>query len=248
MNLSDIYLYTTTILHAVAQALMIPVMVALCLLILFALYSVGSTVVEIFTERRRYKVDSPTEINAIHDADYENVGDVIRNSRLLLPQKNALITITENMGLTEDELYALARTQVDKVNSRYKRTLSFSEQVTKIAPMLGLMCTLIPLGPGIVAMGKGNVAELSMSLLVAFDGTVAGLVAAVIAMVVTALRKRWYAQYLVVLESLMTAVLDKASAARKEGVRLPCGAAKASMESKVSEKTVIEDAEEGGEQ
>jgi biopolymer transport protein ExbB/TolQ len=130
------------------------------------------------------------------------------------------------MGLTSDELFALARTQIEKVNDRYKRSLLWSEQITKIAPMLGLMCTLIPLGPGIVAMGRGNVAELSMSLLVAFDGTVAGLVAAVVTMAVTAVRKRWYGQYLLVLESLMTAVLDKANTAREAGVSLPHGAGK----------------------
>jgi biopolymer transport protein ExbB/TolQ len=200
--------------HTVAQALMIPVMIALCLLILFALFSVGSVITEVFTERRHYRLNSPVMINDIHSADCGNVKDIISVSHLLKPQKNALITVIDNRGLTADELFALARVQIDKVNGRYKRTLSFSEQVTKIAPMLGLMCTLIPLGPGIVAMGKGNVAELSMSLLVAFDGTVAGLLAAVIAMVCTAVRKRWYAQYMVALESLMTAVLDKASAAR----------------------------------
>jgi biopolymer transport protein ExbB/TolQ len=73
-------------------------------------------------------------------------------------------------------------------------------------------------------MGQGNVAELSMSLLVAFDGTVAGLVAAIVAMIVTAVRKRWYNQYIVVLESIMTAVLDKANTAREAGVKLPHGA------------------------
>jgi hypothetical protein len=96
-----------------------------------------------------------------------------------------------------------------------------TEQVTKIAPMLGLMCTLIPLGPGIVAMGNGNVNQLSTSLLIAFDGTVVGLVAAVVAMLVSAVRKRWYAQYITSLEALMTTVLDKATAARSEGIELP---------------------------
>jgi hypothetical protein len=50
-------------------------------------------------------------------------------------------------------------------------------------------------------------------------------VAAVVAMIVTAVRRRWYAQYLLVLESLMTVVLDKASTAREAGVTLPRGAA-----------------------
>jgi biopolymer transport protein ExbB/TolQ len=221
MNVSDIYLYITTILHTLAQALMIPVMVALGLLILFALYSVGSLIVEAVTERRHYDNDSRRIINAIHDAAYRDVEGVLSRSMLLRPQKNALIAVTRNMGLTSDELFGLARTQIENVSDRYKRTLTRSEQITKIAPMLGLMCTLIPLGPGIVAMGKGNVAELSMSLLVAFDGTVAGLVAAVVAMIVTGIRRRWYGQYVLVLESLMTAVLDKANTAREAGVELP---------------------------
>jgi biopolymer transport protein ExbB/TolQ len=194
----------------VAQALMIPVMVALGALILFALYSVGSLVAEMFTERRHFMVNSPVVINAIHDSGADGLEAVIRQGHLLRPQTEALVTVIKNIGLDEDELFALARTQVEKVNDRYKRTLSRSEQITKIAPMLGLMCTLIPLGPGIVAMGQGDVTELSMSLLIAFDGTVAGLVAAVVAMIVTGIRKRWYANYLVVLESLMTAVLNKA--------------------------------------
>jgi biopolymer transport protein ExbB/TolQ len=221
MGISDIYLYFTTILHTLAQALMIPVMAALALLILFALFSVGSLIIEGLTERRHYTVNSRGIINAIHDADCGGVEGVITSSSLLRPQKDALVAVTRNMGLSSDELFALARTQIEKVNDRYKRTLTRSEQVTKIAPMLGLMCTLIPLGPGIVAMGQGDVAELSMSLLVAFDGTVAGLVAAVVAMIVTAVRRRWYAQYLLVLESLMTVVLDKANAAREAGVMLP---------------------------
>jgi biopolymer transport protein ExbB/TolQ len=210
MNITDIYSYISTILHLAAQALMIPVMVILALLILFALYCVGALIAEVFTERRHFKVNSPVIINKIHDAAVGELVGIIEGGGLLKPQRNALVTVAENMRLDEDELYALARTQVEKVSDRYKRALSLTEQVSKIAPMLGLMCTLIPLGPGIVAMGKGNVAELSMSLLVAFDGTVAGLVAAVIAMIVTSVRKRWYASYLVVLESLMTAVLSKA--------------------------------------
>jgi biopolymer transport protein ExbB/TolQ len=221
MQLTDIYTYMSAILHMVAQALMIPVMAALAALILFALYSVGSVIVEIFTERRHFKVNSPVVIGAIHDAGYGGLENVITSGNLLKPQREALLTVTRNMGLDADELFALARTQIEQVNDRYGRTLAISENVTKIAPMLGLMCTLIPLGPGIVAMGQGNVAELSMSLLIAFDGTVAGLVAAVVAMIVTAVRKRWYAKYIVVLESLMTALLSKAENVKKEGVPLP---------------------------
>jgi biopolymer transport protein ExbB/TolQ len=213
--------YVAQILHIVAQALMIPVMIILVLLIIFALFCVGSIITEVFTERRHFKANVPKIINDIHDAPYAELEAVLGGSSLLTPQKEALLTAARNMGLSDDDLFALAKTEIAAVDSRYKRILARTEQVVKIAPMMGLMCTLIPLGPGIVAMGEGNVTQLSMSLLIAFDGTVAGLLAAVISLVVSSLRRRWYAQYLMVLESLMTCILDKATAARKEGVILP---------------------------
>lgn len=39
--------------------------------------------------------------------------------------------------------------------------------------MLGLLGTLIPLGPGIIALGQGDTQTLSTSLLTAFDTTIA---------------------------------------------------------------------------
>lgn len=213
--------YVSTVLYLISEVLLVPVMVVLILFILLSLFNVGALIVEVFTENRHFKVDSPHIINAIHNSEYSELENVVNEGKLLKPQREALNTVIKNMGLGDDGLYALARTQIEKVNDRYKRILSMSEQVTKIAPMLGLMSTLIPLGPGLQALGEGNVEELSQSLLIAFNGTVAGLVAAVVCMVVTVIRKRWYAHYAVILESLMTAILSKAEAVKKEGVKLP---------------------------
>ena len=58
--------------------------------------------------------------------------------------------------------------------------------------MFGLMGTLIPLGPGLIALGQGDTKTLSDSLLIAFDTTIAGLVAGAIAYVVSGIRKSWY--------------------------------------------------------
>lgn len=209
------------VLHIVAQALMIPVMICLLLLIVASLYLIGSVIAEYCTERSHFKRNASRDINAIHDATYENVVQVVADTQLLAPQKAALEIVARNMGLPDDDLFALAKAEVQRVDERYQHIVKRSDLLTKIAPMLGLMCTLIPLGPGIVAMGKGDVTTLSTSLLVAFDGTVAGLVAAVVAMIISNIRKRWYAQYLSGIEALMTSILSKAEIARNDGVALP---------------------------
>jgi biopolymer transport protein ExbB/TolQ len=75
--------------------------------------------------------------------------------------------------------------------------------------MLGLLGTLIPLGPGLIAMGRGDTYTLSLSLLTAFDTTIAGLAAAAAAYVVSGIRRNWYENYMTLLETLMLCVLSR---------------------------------------
>lgn len=219
MNLE---LYLQEIMRNVASALMVPVMVVLVCLILFSVYSIGSLLMELVLERRHFKANMPRDIKAIKEASYDELPNVIEETGLLRKQKTALQVLVANMGLPEDDLFALARAEVSATDAWNRRKVARTDLVTKIAPMMGLMCTLIPLGPGIVAMGQGEVNLLSNSLLVAFDGTVAGLIGGVVSMTVSSVRKRWYANYLVAMESLATCVLEKAQQARNEGVELPC--------------------------
>jgi biopolymer transport protein ExbB/TolQ len=74
--------------------------------------------------------------------------------------------------------------------------------------MFGLMGTLIPLGPGIIALGQGDTQTLSNSLLTAFDTTVAGLASAAVASVVSMVRRSWYKDYMSMLETVAECVLE----------------------------------------
>ena len=221
MNLySDTYL--PDILNGIAQGLLVPTMAVIIILILLTLFFIGQILVETFTERRHYRQNMP-EINEITDAPYDEIVGIIEKSELLNSQKAALITVGRNMGLPEDPLFAMAQTQITRAEKHYQRRVAWSDTISKIGPMLGLMGTLIPLGPGIVALGQGNTVQLSASLGIAFDATVCGLVCAVVALIISKIRGGWYSEYISTLEALMTCVLDKASEARKEGVKLPTG-------------------------
>lgn len=213
--------YLPDILHDIAQGLLTPVMVVIVALIVVTLFFLGAVIVEFFTERRYFKQNMPRIVNQINDAAYADVVDVVSASQLLRYQKAALITAARNMGLPEEPLFALAQIQIAQAERRCKSRLAWTDTISKVAPLLGLMGTLIPLGPGIVALGQNNVTLLSQSLTVAFDATVCGLTCAVVALIVSKVRSGWYGEYIESLESLMTCVLDKAATARKEGVELP---------------------------
>lgn len=216
-------LYLKDIMHLVSQGLMVPAMVILVVLLVFTIFCIGSLIVEIFTERRHFKQNIPRDVNAVHDAPFDGVVNVIESTGLLKSQKEALVMVARNMGLPDADLFSLAKAEIARVDGRHQRMVRRTELVTKIGPMMGLICTLIPLGPGIVAMGQGEVDQLASSLLIAFDGTVAGLVAAVVAMIISSIRKRWYAQYMVAMEALMSSILEKAEQARAAGIVLPHG-------------------------
>jgi biopolymer transport protein ExbB/TolQ len=219
----DIYndTYLPDILHDIAQGLLVPTMIFIILLILVSIYFLGQLIVEYFTERKHFKQNMPQIVNQINNSEYKDLTADITKSELLKAQKAALIVVAKNMGLPEDTLFALAQIEITKCEKRYKRRLAWTDTISKIAPLLGLMGTLIPLGPGIVALGQNDITELSSSLLLAFDATVCGLICAIIALVISKIRSGWYSEYIDSLEALMTCLLDKAAAARKACVDLP---------------------------
>ncbi len=77
-----------------------------------------------------------------------------------------------------------------------RRRLERTDILTRVSPMLGLMGTLIPLGPGLAGLGQGDLSILTNAVTVAFDTTVMGLLAGIIGFVLGRLRRRWYDEIL----------------------------------------------------
>ena len=82
------------------------------------------------------------------------------------------------------------------VEARAHRRIERADILTRLSPMLGLMATLISLGPGLTALSNGNLNLLAEAMLTAFDTTVLGLAAGAIGFVIGRLRRRWYEEAL----------------------------------------------------
>ena len=194
------------ILRAVSGALEVPVVVLLVLFLLAAAALVGWLIAEYCTERRHLKVALPALMEQLRTADDREA--VIEQSGLLRRQKDALLELLRHPDFTDATREALAVELLEREQDRYDNIVRLSELLARLAPMLGLLGTLIPLGPGIIALGQGDTYTLSTSLLTAFDTTIAGLVAAAFAIVVSSIRRRWYREYGSLLEALCTEVLE----------------------------------------
>ncbi|MBR5753669.1 MAG: MotA/TolQ/ExbB proton channel family protein [Clostridia bacterium] len=208
-------------LRAVASGLQIPTIIILLLLIALTVVLLGTLVVEYFTERKQLGGSIPKLIDAMQGKDAKGLEKVILSSGLLQRQKAAVLEVVKRETLPEDTRIALARKLLMDEEKHYVGRVRVTDLIAKIAPMFGLMGTLIPLAPGLIALGQGDTKTLSDSLLIAFDTTVAGLVSAAVALFISSVRKSWYAEYSSSLEAVMDAVLDcKEENAQKIKVRV----------------------------
>ena len=199
------------ILRAIASAMEVPVVIGLILFIAFTLFSIGWWAVEYFRERRHMRVSLPALLDQLRAAK-GGVTETIEKSGLLRRQKDALLELTKHPDFDAAMRESLGANLLEREQSHYDGILKCTDLVSKLAPMLGLMGTLIPLGPGIMALGQGDTYTLSVSLLTAFDTTIAGLIAAAFCLVISTVRRRWYSGYMADLETLMDCVLERENA------------------------------------
>lgn len=120
---------------------------------------------------------------------------------LLEPVIGCLLAVTAlavyDAGLAVGERFGglrrlAAGADVAGVQRIARRRVERADLIGRIGPMLGLMGTLIPLGPGLAALGDGDLDTLGRAVMVAFDTTVLGLLVGIVGFVIGRFRRRWY--------------------------------------------------------
>jgi biopolymer transport protein ExbB/TolQ len=97
----------------------------------------------------------------------------------------------QNSRLTADELDLLAHKELE--NPRI---------ASRVTPMLGLVATMIPMGPALKSLSDGNLAKVSDNLTIAFSAVILALIAASITYWVVNVRRRWLAEEMLEIEGL----------------------------------------------
>lgn len=194
--------------HAISSGLLAPTIAVLLLLAAFVVFELGGLAVEVLKERRQVKVDVPALLDAFQKKNGGEVLALVENSGLYRRHKAALREMVSHRTLPAASYQALARRLLATEELHYVRITNRTDLAARLGPMFGLMATLIPLGPGLIALGQGDPRGLADSLLTAFDATVTGLAAAGVAFYISRVRKRWYDDYLSSLEALLEGILE----------------------------------------
>lgn len=79
----------------------------------------------------------------------------------------------------------------------------------KFGPMLGLMGTLIPMGPALVGLAAGDISSMARNMELAFSTTVVGMLVAAIGLAGLQLSQRYYARSLNDIEFIVDKLKEK---------------------------------------
>ena len=201
--------YLTGSLDVISQSLTIPVLVILLIIVIISIITLGGLISE-YTSRRKVPVGSIRdliyEINAAPSVDA--LKSVIESAEIPKSQRKVLSEIASSSALDVNSREALARKLVEYEEEKIDKTLQKTDIITRVGPTLGLMGTLIPMGPGLAALGAGDVNTLAESLTLAFNTTIVGIGSGALCYVIGKIRSGWYDRYLSDLDALSDAVLD----------------------------------------
>lgn len=202
--------YLTGSLDVISQSLTIPVLIILLIIVVISIITLGGVIAE-YTSRRKVPVGTIRDL--IYDINraesVESLKNVISNAKIPKSQKKVLTEIASSSELGDASREALARKLFEFEEEKTMNTLQKTDIITRIGPTLGLMGTLIPMGPGLAALGAGDINTLASSLTVAFNTTIVGIGSGALCYFIGKIRSGWYDRYLSDLDALIDAVLDK---------------------------------------
>lgn len=143
--------------YAVAQLFLVPTLLLIAALFLYAFWVLG----EFVTLALRRRAGAGRPLLAAHRA-------------------------AGPAGLSDDEL-----------DLRAHKLMEGPRIASRVTPLLGLVATMIPMGPALKGLSDGNLAQVSSNLTVAFSAVILALIAAAITYWVANVRRRWLAEEVV---------------------------------------------------
>jgi biopolymer transport protein ExbB/TolQ len=170
------------IMYQMSDLFMAPVLCLIALLFIYSLFATGQFFTQTIQRRSHYK----SFIQLLN-------GKLGSNSELPLKGYPMASLVNEMPNITQDQLDVAALKELEGVRN-----------VSRLAPMLGLIATMIPMGPALKSLADGNIQGISENLIVAFSAVIFGLVIASITFWIASVKKRWMVEELVALMPLIT--------------------------------------------
>ena len=155
----------------VSELFMAPVIIAILIMFIYALFATGRFVSQSLIRR---------------NGAIEYVKTIKSGTNKVIPGYQIHNYFAQNPTASEDELEVFALKKLEALRI-----------VTRLSPMLGLIATMIPMGPALKALADGNIQGISENLIIAFAAVIWGLVVSTLTFWPASVKKRWFADELI---------------------------------------------------
>ena len=194
--------YISDVLFWISTGMLVPVVVLLIFFFLRALLLLGGFFGQ-YLVKRKTGAEIREQMNTLSLENIDSLGE-------RLPKNKQAVIVGYMKKLVE---VRKSQAQVNRVLDQYAqfvdKDLSLPNTLQKMGPMLGLMGTLIPMGPALVGLSTGDIASMAYNMQVAFATTVVGLFAAAIGFVTKQTKSRWYKEDMSNLEFMADLLEDE---------------------------------------
>ncbi|NVK20358.1 MAG: MotA/TolQ/ExbB proton channel family protein [Methylocystaceae bacterium] len=152
-------------LYELSNFFLLPVQIGVVILFAYSIFALGEFVMQYGQRKlgssKLHKVEAPEDMSSIHG-------------------HSILALFSTNPCISREDLELAASKELD-----------FLRITTRIAPMLGLVATMIPMGPALKSLANGNVQGISENLIIAFTSVIFALLAASLTFWIQSVKKQW---------------------------------------------------------
>ncbi|WP_295612033.1 MotA/TolQ/ExbB proton channel family protein [uncultured Methanobrevibacter sp.] len=199
----------TSLIHIISESLLTPVVIILVIFVVLSILCLGGVINEKIS---RKPIMSEEFEKLVRDISFSNspseIENFVNDSSLFDWQKDILVKIARNHDIGSKARQALASELISNAETILIKSTNKTDILVRLGPIFGLLGTLIPLGPGLAALGSGDITTLAESLTIAFDTTVTGLAVGGIGYLISKFRKQWYESDLIDVETLAEVELE----------------------------------------
>ncbi len=177
------------VLFFLSTAMLLPVIILLLLLFLRSLLLIGGFFgIAAGRMRLRSQVRLVIRKDQVPEFGAADLDSLARGRSLFSSYVKRLLAFRGDPALrehllTEYELEAAADFEKSKI-------------LMRVGPMLGLMGTLIPMGPALAGLASGDLAMMAQNMQIAFATTVIGIFCGIVGFTLNTIHRRWHAEEL----------------------------------------------------
>lgn len=183
-----------TILSVLSSAMLYPVMIFLVIFFIWMIMTTGGFVSEYLERKKQTRKQEPKEfVESFMEHSNENILHLNPQGIQEMPfyfreyTKELVDELKKNNRGREVHIEYLLQSMEQKM----VKSLDKLRFMIRVGPTLGLMGTIIPMGPALSALSQGDLEKLSSNIIIAFTTTVVGLAIGITAYVLSTVKNRW---------------------------------------------------------